>query len=99
MRTDFQIVIPGRPPGPAQRAPLCRPDGRLREAEANPESRAHAPPIGRLDSGFAAEPVIGPAKGRTRWRRPGMTPKGCAQHASSVTGRTSLGARCKVDLR
>ncbi len=26
----------------------------------------------RLDSGFTAEPVIGPARGRTRWRRPGM---------------------------
>jgi hypothetical protein len=25
------------------------------------------------DSGFDAEPVIGPAKGRTRWHRPGMT--------------------------
>src|SRR5215475_13038815 len=27
-----------------------------------------------MDSGLAAEPVIGPAEGRTRWRRPGMTP-------------------------
>jgi tripartite-type tricarboxylate transporter receptor subunit TctC len=26
-----------------------------------------------MDSGFAAEPVIGPAEGRTLWRRPGMT--------------------------
>jgi hypothetical protein len=26
-----------------------------------------------LDSGFDAEPVVGPAKGRTRWHRPGMT--------------------------
>jgi len=26
-----------------------------------------------MDSGLAAEPVIGPAEGRTRWRRPGMT--------------------------
>jgi hypothetical protein len=26
-----------------------------------------------VDSGFGAEPVIGPAEGRTRWRRPGMT--------------------------
>jgi len=26
-----------------------------------------------MDSGLAAEPVIGPAFGRTRWRRPGMT--------------------------
>jgi len=27
-----------------------------------------------MDSGFAAEPVIGPAtSGRTRWRRSGMT--------------------------
>src|ERR1700680_3436643 len=26
-----------------------------------------------MDSGFAAEPVIGPAEGRTRWRRPRMT--------------------------
>jgi hypothetical protein len=26
-----------------------------------------------LDSGFDAEPVIGPAIGRTRWHRPGMT--------------------------
>jgi hypothetical protein len=27
-----------------------------------------------MDSGLAAEPVIGPAtSGRTRWRRPGMT--------------------------
>src|SRR5712671_3351992 len=25
------------------------------------------------DSGFDAEPVIGPAIGRTRWHRPGMT--------------------------
>ncbi len=27
----------------------------------------------RLDSGFAAEPVIGPRFARTRWQRPGMT--------------------------
>src|ERR1700739_2636912 len=40
--------------------------------------------ISRLDS--AAEPVIGPARGRTRWRRPGMTPKGCAHHVSSIRG-------------
>ena len=26
-----------------------------------------------LDSGFTAEPVIGPRFARTRWRRPGMT--------------------------
>src|SRR5712692_10534014 len=26
-----------------------------------------------LDSGLDAEPVIGPARGRTRWHRPGMT--------------------------
>jgi hypothetical protein len=26
-----------------------------------------------MDFGLAAEPVIGPAEGRTRWRRPGMT--------------------------
>jgi hypothetical protein len=26
-----------------------------------------------MDSGLAAEPVIGPTEGRTRWRRPGMT--------------------------
>jgi hypothetical protein len=39
-------------------------------------------------SGFTAEPVIGPAKGRTRWRRPGMTPKGCAH--PSVGGAASL---------
>jgi hypothetical protein len=26
-----------------------------------------------FDSGFDAEPVIGPARGRTRWHRPGMT--------------------------
>jgi len=25
------------------------------------------------DSGFYAEPVIGPAMGRTRWHSPGMT--------------------------
>ena len=25
------------------------------------------------DSGLDAEPVIGPARGRTRWHRPGMT--------------------------
>ena len=25
------------------------------------------------DSGFDAEPVIGPASGRTRWHRPGLT--------------------------
>jgi len=25
-----------------------------------------------MDSGLAAEPVIGPAEGRTRWRRHGM---------------------------
>src|SRR6266403_1099098 len=31
---------------------------------ANPESR---------DSGFDAEPVIGPRFARTRWHRPGMT--------------------------
>jgi 2-oxo-3-hexenedioate decarboxylase len=29
-----------------------------------------------LDSGSGAEPVIGPAFGRTRWRRPGMTGEG-----------------------
>jgi hypothetical protein len=40
--------------------------------------------IGCPDSEFAAEPVIGPAKGRTRWRRPGMTPKGCAHRVSSI---------------
>ena len=29
-----------------------------------------------MDSGFRAEPVIGPAtSGRTRWRGPGMTSK------------------------
>src|SRR3974390_508458 len=28
-----------------------------------------------MDSGLAAEPVIGPRFARTRWRRPGMTPK------------------------
>jgi hypothetical protein len=33
-------------------------------ASANPESR---------DSGFDAEPVIGPRLARTRWHRPGMT--------------------------
>jgi hypothetical protein len=26
-----------------------------------------------MDSGLAAEPVIGPRFARTRWRRPGMT--------------------------
>jgi len=26
-----------------------------------------------MDSGLAAEPVIGPRSARTRWRRPGMT--------------------------
>src|SRR3984957_12902649 len=35
-----------------------------RIADANPESR---------DSGFDAEPVIGPRFARTRWHRPGMT--------------------------
>jgi len=29
-----------------------------------------------MDSGLAAETVIGPAEGRTRWRRIGMTPMG-----------------------
>src|SRR5258708_20302401 len=36
--------------------------GRIKDA--NPESR---------DSGFDAEPVIGPRLARTRWHRPGMT--------------------------
>jgi hypothetical protein len=36
-------------------------------AGAGPESIAE---IGSMDSGLAAEPVIGPAKGRTRWRAP-----------------------------
>ena len=35
-----------------------------RAPSANPESR---------DSGFDAEPVIGPRFARTRWHRPGMT--------------------------
>jgi len=30
------------------------------------------PPVVDMDSGFAAEPVIGPRFARTRWRRPGM---------------------------
>src|SRR5271167_3975731 len=38
-------------------------------AGRNPESSS-AP---QLDSGFGAELVIGPATGRTRWHRPGMT--------------------------
>src|ERR1700680_3427616 len=53
--------------------------GRRSEAEANPESRSHAPLIGCLDSGFAAA------------RRPGMTWQGCAEHVSSVRGAASLG--------
>jgi hypothetical protein len=36
--------------------------------DANPESR---------DSGFDAEPVIGPRLARTRWHRPGMTTLDC----------------------
>ena len=44
---NFRFVIPGRPPGRAFGAP----DGRLREAEANPESSNHRPKL--LDSGFS----------------------------------------------
>jgi hypothetical protein len=39
-----------------------------RVEDANPESR---------DSGFDAEPVIGPRFARTRWHRPGMTEWDC----------------------
>jgi hypothetical protein len=34
------------------------------------------------DSGFDAEPVIGPARGRTRWHRPGMTETGLSLRSS-----------------
>jgi 2-furoyl-CoA dehydrogenase large subunit len=39
-----------------------------------------------MDSGLAAEPVIGPAKGRTRWRRPGMTENRGGDFVSQTLG-------------
>src|SRR5229473_7546941 len=38
------------------------------------------------DSGFDAEPVIGPARGRTRWHRPGMTVQLLPHHARDEPG-------------
>ena len=46
----------------------------FRGATEGGEPGIHSPRPVVMDSGLAAEPVIGPAEGRTRWRRPGMTP-------------------------
>jgi hypothetical protein len=60
----------------------CAPDDRLREATQTPSFRDGPQDqtsdaqlrIGESrDSGFDAEPVIGPRFARTRWHRPGMT--------------------------
>ena len=40
--------------------------------EREPGIQSHVQSL-YLDSGLAAEPVIGPRFARTRWRRPGMT--------------------------
>src|SRR6266851_2848490 len=51
----------------------------LREAsEASFRDGALAPDPESRDSGFDAEPVIGPRFARTRWHRPGMTVAGCS---------------------
>jgi len=45
----------------------------FRGATEGGEPGIHNPRPVAMDSGLAAEPVIGPAEGRTLWRRPGMT--------------------------
>jgi hypothetical protein len=60
MLTDFRIVIPGRPPGPA----FGRPDGRLREVEAsihNPRQWLWIP--GSRPSAFG--PTVSPGNDNT----------------------------------
>src|SRR5260221_71808 len=42
-------------------------------------------PAPKLDSGFGAEPVIGPAGGRTRWHRPGMTARRAGAAVAGVS--------------
>ncbi|HWS10997.1 MAG TPA: hypothetical protein VN362_24375, partial [Xanthobacteraceae bacterium] len=72
MRTDFQFVIPGRPPGRAFGAP----DGRLREAEANPESITPASGYGfraLRPSAFGQSLPSGAPKARPGGSPPGMT--------------------------
>src|SRR5258708_36984442 len=66
-------------PGARSRGPLARNDGENFLAGHSGTRRRREPQMcnctsGNLEiSGFDAEPVIGPARGRTHWHRPGMT--------------------------
>src|SRR5260221_13230341 len=59
------------------------------------EPGIHNPRPVVMDSGLAAEPVIGPADGRTRGRRPGMTRLGSS--VSATTSDRDFVGSCFVD--
>jgi hypothetical protein len=61
MLTDFRIVIPERPPGPA----FGRPDGRLREAEVSSESITPASGYGFRALILGLRPMVSPRNENT----------------------------------